>query len=788
MRRGFTLIELITTLVVMGIIVLITIPLLYQGLINSRQQLYNEQITKLLQAGKNWGLKNPDDLPKNNGEYLFMSPKDLAKLGFVDSEEIIDPRDNSEIKGCIVVKKENDKYDYKYEEANCSSIKGEYLIKFDDNINLKEKVEVNSTYQEQNVKATDFDGNELVVTGPTIKKSGTNEVVMYVDTSHIGDKYDLIYKTEDSNGNKKELKIEVTIVDTIAPEIVVQGKNKNFTYYYSTTSGTFEIPQATVTDNSGEVKQFNGKDYKVTSNVSSIVGTYKIIYEAEDKSGNKKKLTVTVVIDNTDIPIIKEVKGNPTIWQNKDVELTISKVVSKSKIVEYSFDDGETWQKTNKKTFDKNQTVKMKVKDQDGNESLTYEVGITKIDKTGPSKPIITLKKNNTGGEIIASGEWTNTDVVQIQTSKDEESGEVVYERSIDLKTWKPMEINAVETKEQEQNYYVRAKDNAGNVSEASDMYVIRIDKTPPLCGQIIVTEGTLGDNDWYISNIKLSYKNGSDSASGHENTVLNINEITNDTKGTEVKLTTTDKAGNKCQVSQTYKLDKTNPNCGSVRVTSGVGGNNGWYRSDITLEPVNGSDDMSGHASTTIDRNTIQGDTGGTGVNITTKDKAGNKCTTAQSFRIDKTPPTISIQVHNITHGTVYTNLEQAFDNFGIYCNRYETPGFIGVRYVGIDNLSGIEAVYKYHAYAPGAASGCGVNSYNTFIQAGFERFATNVYTHFLQCNSGGQVYIKAKACDNAGNCSNVSYSEARWNITSMKSLTRNKCRVCSDTYHCSA
>ena len=305
---------------------------------------------------------HPDDLPKNNGEYLFMSPKDLAKLGFVDSEEIIDPRDNSEIKGCIVVKKENDKYDYKYEEANCSSIKGEYLIKFDDNINLKEKVEVNSTYQEQNVKATDFDGNELVVTGPTIKKSGTNEVVMYVDTSHIGDKYDLIYKTEDSNGNKKELKIEVTIVDTIAPEIVVQGKNKNFTYYYSTTSGTFEIPQATVTDNSGEVKQFNGKDYKVTSNVSSIVGTYKIIYEAEDKSGNKKKLTVTVVIDNTDIPIIKEVKGNPTIWQNKDVELTISKVVSKSKIVEYSFDDGETWQKTNKKTFDKNQTVKMKVK------------------------------------------------------------------------------------------------------------------------------------------------------------------------------------------------------------------------------------------------------------------------------------------------------------------------------------------------------------------------------------------------------------------------------------------
>ena len=126
----------------------------------------------------------------------------------------------------------------------------------------------------------------------------------------------------------------------------MQGKNKNFTYYYSTRDGEFKIPEASVTDNSGEVKQFNGKDYKVTSNVSNFVGTYKIIYEAEDKSGNKRKLTVTVVIENTDLPIIKEVTGNATKWQNKDVTLVISSVSSKTKIGGYSFDDGATWQTT----------------------------------------------------------------------------------------------------------------------------------------------------------------------------------------------------------------------------------------------------------------------------------------------------------------------------------------------------------------------------------------------------------------------------------------------------------
>ena len=48
-----------------------------------------------------------------------------------------------------------------------------------------------------------------------------------------------------------------------------------------------------------------------------------------------------------------------------------------------------------------------------------------------------------------------------------------------------------------------------------------------------------------------------------------------------------------------TVKVDKTKPTVGEL-VINGTKGNNGWYTSDVTFSVKNGSDSMSGHASTT--------------------------------------------------------------------------------------------------------------------------------------------------------------------------------------------
>lgn len=479
-KKGFTLIETLAVLVLLSVIAVIATPMVLSTIHHSKNGLYQRQIEKIIEAGKSWGSKNAIQLPKQENERIYVSLKDLALTGFIDAEEVLDPRNNKEMNGCLVIALQNKKHTYTYVEESCENAKGEYLIFFDDRLNKKEEVEVNSVYQAQQVTAVDLKGNPVEVLGPIIKNVTTNKKVNTVDTSNVGTKYELTYTARDTNGNKKNFIIQVTVVDTIAPTITVQGKTNNFTYYYSLRDNKFTIPTATVVDNSGKVKQYNGKDYKVTSTVSNLPGTYRIVYEAEDEAGNKRKLTVTVVIENNTKPVIKNVTGNPTSWQNKDVTLTIRSVSSKSKIVGYSFDNGTNWQTSSKKVFPKNQTVTMKVKDQDGNISEPYQVGITKIDKTPPTKPVITLHKSNSGGTVVSSGTWVNTSVSQVQTSKDTESGIAKYERSIDRKTWTSMSTNALESKEQEQHYYVRAKDRAGNVSAISDMYILRIDKTAP--------------------------------------------------------------------------------------------------------------------------------------------------------------------------------------------------------------------------------------------------------------------------------------------------------------------
>ena len=194
-------------------------------------------------------------------------------------------------------------------------------------------------------------------------------------------------------------------------------------------------------------------------------------------------------------------------------------------------------------------------------------------------------------------------------------------------------------------------KDVAGNETtcEAQNANVY-VDKTDPACGTINVS-GTSGTNGWYRSNVTISKTNGSDNHSGHASTMIDKDKIENETttSGEVVTLTTTDKAGNTCTTSKTIKIDKTNPTCGKISI-SGTSGTNGWYTSSVTISKTNGSDELSGHASTTIDKTSIKKNTTSSGkkVTLTTTDKAGNTCTTSKTIKIDKTAPTCTIEKSN--------------------------------------------------------------------------------------------------------------------------------------------
>ena len=104
-----------------------------------------------------------------------------------------------------------------------------------------------------------------------------------------------------------------------------------------------------------------------------------------------------------------------------------------------------------------------------------------------------------------------------------------------------------------------------------SDTY--KLDKTLPTAGTATFT-GTIGGNSWYTSDVTVNVVNGADSLSGHFNTTSSLTNITTNTAGTTVTITTTDLAGNVATRSYIIKVDKNAPTIvarsGNITITEG--------------------------------------------------------------------------------------------------------------------------------------------------------------------------------------------------------------------------
>ena len=172
-----------------------------------------------------------------------------------------------------------------------------------------------------------------------------------------------------------------------------------------------------------------------------------------------------------------------------------------------------------------------------------------------------------------------------------------------------------------------------------------KLDKTELVMGTLVI-DGTRGENDWYVSGVKLSVND----VPGVTST-LNINEITNDTNGTEVVMTSSTKNGKTATKKYTIKVDKTAPIVGTLNI-NGTKGTADWYLSDVILTVNNGSDETSGHASTTSSHTKITTNTKGTNVVVTTKHKAGNVATREYTIKVNKDKPIEGTLVIDGTRG----------------------------------------------------------------------------------------------------------------------------------------
>ena len=144
MKKGFTLVELLAILVILGLIGLLVYPAIENTIKGVRKDLYKTQKSTLIAGLKNWVVDHPRSLPERNGEVVYVSLGQL-KLGAYVDIDISDPRTDKLFDNATqtIIKRENGKYKYE-------------VLLDDETLEETEKVE-NITYPK-----VEFKGSEVV--------------------------------------------------------------------------------------------------------------------------------------------------------------------------------------------------------------------------------------------------------------------------------------------------------------------------------------------------------------------------------------------------------------------------------------------------------------------------------------------------------------------------------------------------------------------------------------------------------------------------------------------------
>ena len=321
----------------------------------------------------------------------------------------------------------------------------------------------------------------------------------------------LYVRTTDNAGNVSTVKSTNIKIDTTGPTVTLSNPSrgvwtkekiivtvtatdsysgiKSIEYSYDNQSWT--TASSSNFDTNTTTKKVWTPEYTANQNRTLYVRT-------TDNAGNVSTVKSTnIKIDKT-LPTVTLSSTSGGAWTNEKIIVTVTATDSSSgiKSIEYSYDN-KTWTTASSSNFDTNTTTKkvwtpeytanqnrtlyVRTTDNAGNVSTVKSTNI-KIDTTGP-----TVTLSNPSG-----GEWTNQKVIITATLSDSSSGIKNVQYSYNNSSWTTVSSSNFDTNtttkkvwtpeytaERNQTLYVRATDNAGNISAVKSTN-IKIDTTDP--------------------------------------------------------------------------------------------------------------------------------------------------------------------------------------------------------------------------------------------------------------------------------------------------------------------
>ena len=284
-NKGFTLIEIITVLIILTVVVITIYPIVINRVDSSRKKAYDTQIKVFEKAAEDWAVsfKNLSSIPMRDGETLTLNLGDLKIGGFLDMD-IVNPITNKSFPNdmLITITKKGNQYDIVVIEDSGTDVEEENIIVKESptivlNGGYLMYLELGDTYEEQWANAYSYDGVDLseeVTRQITLNGSQKSSI----DTSEKNT-YKIYYIIEDQNNGFRNSAIRTVIVRDTTPPIL--NFEETTTISLSQATNFNLMSGVTVSDNSRDNVAITH-----SGTVERRVGSYIITYTATDSSNN----------------------------------------------------------------------------------------------------------------------------------------------------------------------------------------------------------------------------------------------------------------------------------------------------------------------------------------------------------------------------------------------------------------------------------------------------------------------------------------------------------------------
>ncbi len=743
-KKGFTLIEIITVITIIGILLLIAIPGIYGYLIRGTKEYYSDLEKTVMLSGRDYLDDYKQLLPEEVENVTVIPLEELVTNKYID--EVVDEDGNSCSGRVIARKNENKEYEYytcliceNYETEGeaCNYTEDNNVTADSKNYRLEVEKDRYTVKQGEDFKVPyakayyTLNGVESLVSD---KVEGNPKKI---DTNRLGE-VEITYVYQ---GARKSIIVEVIddVVPTI-PQVVLRKDNAKGNLYNGNwySGDIYEEYQSTDYGKNGilgsDIDYYeistDGRNYtKLESNyhISSNNGVQNYYVRSVDKSGNRSESNTYQLKIDKEYPTC-ELKSSGTNgnsgWYTSDATIEFkSKEDKVSGIKESKIDSPKVTSDS------KNKKITGTVIDEAGNKT---ECSTTvNVDKTNPT---VTYNLGNgiynANKSIVITASDTYYSYMNIKTTN---NGAVVN--------------NDNNIKEKSKSYNLThgkwevtatAYDESGrNVSESRNY---TIDTKAPSCS-LKVTKGTSGSNGWYTSDVTIGFNTTDGTGTNIKSQVIDKQNI--NANGTyTVTGTVIDEAGNAGACDITVKVDKKQPDC------TNSGDSTAWTSGNRTIYygcSDDGSGCSTGNSGGSVTFNTTTSTT--TIAAYTIKDNAGNSRTcparTANVY-VDKSGPSVSTNVsagsYNQTLSVTITGTDA---DSGVQALDYEVT-LNGVRQSGSSNYTSSSVTIQLNQAGSwtiraraknGAGTWSGNSNYNyTISLCGFEN------GHIWEFNYKGQ------------------------------------------------